>query len=111
MGCTLGGRCYQECSFEPIESGCDSLPAIPSNNDLNGKAVMFRTSHSNMKSLPNHFYNGTMHQTHQQTMRQSLSQSMPTSNIKRLSDSVVHSRTRSFLISTKCKSLRDRNLA
>ena len=47
--CEERGSCYQECSFEATGSQCDTLPAIPSNEELNGKAVMYRTSHSNEK--------------------------------------------------------------
>eukprot|EP01084_Bolivina_argentea_P022419 41666_1 len=47
--CESIGRCYQECGFTSTESECDTLPPIPSNEDLNGEILIYRTSHSNEK--------------------------------------------------------------
>ena len=43
------GPCYQECGFTMSDSACDTLPPIPSNQELNGSVFMIRTSHSNEK--------------------------------------------------------------
>ena len=46
------GPCYQECSFSDSDSSCDTLPPIPSNKDLNGSILIYRTSYSNEKFKP-----------------------------------------------------------